>query len=171
MSGWPTPNSTIVDAKPRPPITRNRKPTDPQISTADIAVHLLGGWPTPSSSGFEAKDLERLKERREECKERTGNGNGFGLTLGQAAPLWLNEAEQGPARLTASGGAADWLLCTDGKWRAVEPGTFPLAHGVSGRVGRLRAYGNAIVPQQAAHFIEAFSEAVGIQSDLITQAA
>ena len=43
LSGWPTPNSTVVDAKPRPPITSGRKPTDPQISTADIAVHLLPG--------------------------------------------------------------------------------------------------------------------------------
>ena len=50
----------------------------------------------------------------------------------------------------------DWLLCRDGKWRTVEPGTFPLAHGVSARVGRLRGYGNAIVPQAAAEFIQAF---------------
>lgn len=46
-------------------------------------------WPTPSASGFEARDVERLQQRREECKARTGNGNGFGLTLGQAVPLWL----------------------------------------------------------------------------------
>lgn len=52
---------------------------------------------------------------------------------------------------------ADWLLCRDGKWRPVESGTFPLAHGVAQRVGRLRAYGNAIVPQAATVFIEAFS--------------
>jgi len=51
----------------------------------------------------------------------------------------------------------DWLFCRDGKWRPVEPGTFPLAHGVPGRVGLLRGYGNAINPQQAAVFIEAFS--------------
>jgi len=54
---------------------------------------------------------------------------------------------------------ADWLHCRDGKWRPVEPGSFPLAHGVPGRVGRLRAYGNAIVPQVAAEFIEAYLEA------------
>ena len=53
-------------------------------------------------------------------------------------------------------GAADWLLCRDGKWRPVEPGTFPLAHGIPGRVGRLRAYGNAINPWQAAEFVAAF---------------
>ena len=54
--------------------------------------------------------------------------------------------------------AADWLYCRDEKWRAVEPGTFPLADGVSARVGRLRAYGNAIVPQVAAEVIKAFME-------------
>ena len=41
----------------------------------------------------------------------------------------------------------DWLPCRDGKARPVEPGTFPLAHGSTARVGRLRAYGNAIVAQ------------------------
>jgi len=50
---------------------------------------------------------------------------------------------------------ADWLYCRDGKWRPVEPGTFPLAHGSAARVGRLRGYGNAIVSQVAATFIEA----------------
>ena len=58
---------------------------------------------------------------------------------------------------------ADWLLCRDGKWRPVEPGTFPLAHGLPARVVRLRGYGNAIVPQQAALFIQAAAEAIGIQ--------
>lgn len=48
---------------------------------------------------------------------------------------------------------ADWLACRDGKWRPVESGTFPLAHGVPGRVVRLRAYGNAINVQQAAEFV------------------
>ena len=55
---------------------------------------------------------------------------------------------------------ADWLACRDGKWRPVEPGSFPLAHGVSGRVGLLRGYGNAIVPPLAAQFVQAFQEAV-----------
>ena len=56
---------------------------------------------------------------------------------------------------------ADWLFCRDGKFRPVEPGTFPLAHGASSRVGRLRAYGNAIVPQVAEAFIRSFCELRG----------
>ena len=51
---------------------------------------------------------------------------------------------------------ADWLLCRDGRWRPVEPGTFPLVDGASARVGRLRGYGNAIVAPQAEAFIKAF---------------
>ncbi|ENQ9168747.1 DNA cytosine methyltransferase [Klebsiella pneumoniae] len=71
---------------------------------------------------------------------------------------------------------ADWLLCRDGKWRPVEPGTFPLVNGSaarmgrvepgvarvasSNRVGRLKGYGNAINAQAAAAFIRAY---MGVQ--------
>lgn len=54
----------------------------------------------------------------------------------------------------------DWLLCRDGRWRPVEPGTFPLADGISGRMGLLRGYGNAIVPPLAAEFVAAFLESL-----------
>lgn len=69
---------------------------------------------------------------------------------------------------------ADWLLCRDGKWRPVEPGTFPLVDGAtarmgrvepgvgrvasSNRVGRLKGYGNAINAQAAAEFIRSYIE-------------
>jgi DNA (cytosine-5)-methyltransferase 1 len=56
---------------------------------------------------------------------------------------------------------ADWLLCRDGKWRPVEPGTFPLAHGAANRVGRLRGYGNAIVAPQAEAFVRMALEYLG----------
>ena len=55
-------------------------------------------------------------------------------------------------------GAADWLFCRDGKWRPVEPGSFPLAHGATARMGRLRGYGNALVAPQATAFIKAFMD-------------
>lgn len=55
---------------------------------------------------------------------------------------------------------ADWIGCRDGRFRPVEPGAFPLANGIPARVGRLRGYGNAIVPQVAAEFIKAFMRSV-----------
>jgi len=53
---------------------------------------------------------------------------------------------------------ADWIFCRDGKWRAVEPNTCPLVDGATSRVGRLRAYGNGIVPQVAQGLIESYIE-------------
>ena len=52
----------------------------------------------------------------------------------------------------------DWLFCKDAKWRPVEPSTFPLANGIAGRVGRCRAYGNAIVSEVAQGLISSFIE-------------
>ena len=51
--------------------------------------------------------------------------------------------------------AVDWLYCRDGKWRPVEPGTFPLADAAPARVGRLRAYGNGLDAETATQFIAA----------------
>lgn len=50
----------------------------------------------------------------------------------------------------------EWLFCRDGKWRPTQPGLQPLAYGVPGRMGKLRAYGNAIHPEVAAVFIQAY---------------
>jgi len=56
----------------------------------------------------------------------------------------------------SSWAGAAWLIGHDGKARRVEPSIRLLAHGVPARVGRLRAYGNAIVPQVAAEVIGAY---------------
>lgn len=57
-------------------------------------------------------------------------------------------------------GSADWIYCTDQKWRPVESESFPLVNGSPGRVGRLRGYGNAIVAPLAKEFIKAYLEIV-----------
>lgn len=52
-------------------------------------------------------------------------------------------------------GAREYL-CRDGKYRYTEPSVPLLAHGVSSTVGRIRGYGNAIVPQVGALFVQEF---------------
>lgn len=49
----------------------------------------------------------------------------------------------------------EWVECPDGKIRSVKSGIRLLANGFPNRVGILRGFGNAIVPQVAAEFIKA----------------
>ena len=51
---------------------------------------------------------------------------------------------------------AEWLYCRDRRYRATQPGPFPLAHGVAARVVKLRGIGNAIVAPVAEEFIRAY---------------
>lgn len=93
------------------------------------------------------------------------------------------DGSRGTSPLHGFWGDADWLFCRDGKWRPVEPALLGLVDGIPGcvvpsgpfvpasyplaqggkdsrRVMRLRGYGNAIVPQAAATFIQAFIESL-----------
>lgn len=55
---------------------------------------------------------------------------------------------------------ADWIGCRDDAWRPVEPGTHPLVDGLPNRVQLLHGYGNAIVPQLAAVFLQSGFQAI-----------
>lgn len=96
-----------------------------------------------------------------------GNGREGRLSRWTAAEWETIDGQAGRGG-TASGAGpvngfwrdADWLYCRDGKWRPVRPGSFPLADGVPARVGRLRAYGNAINIEAAAAFIKSYMAAV-----------
>ena len=107
---------------------------------------------------------EPVRQRTTECTVGSGRVAGELADADGAGSLdGVNRAQRWGSEATAERGSnhwtlCDWLPCRDGKWRPVEPGTFPLAHGVSNRVGRLRAYGNAIVPQVAAQVIQAYME-------------
>ena len=109
--------------------------------------------------------------------DRLGDANGSQSPLGE-----VQSARQERQAATGAGGH-DYAIvyCRDGKSRRIpdaQSGILPLAHGIprdlgrrfpqlarmvasarANRVGRLRAYGNAIVPEVAAAFIRAYLEA------------
>jgi len=104
----------------------------------------------------DSQHTERRTEQQEQPEAYRFNGPGGGCEL---SGLEQSESEQvGIPRLSWLGREADWIDCRDNKRRPVEPGTFPLAHGVSNRVGMLRGYGNAIVAPLAKEFIKAYLE-------------
>ena len=93
---------------------------------------------------------------------RVGDAAGIGR-LEECADTGGREEGSGPqGREQRPWDDSGLIPCADGKARRVEPGIFPLAHGATVRVGRLRAYGNAIVPQVAAEFIRAYRDVRGI---------
>lgn len=118
-----------------------------------------------SGASGEAQGEGRQRAFSPECGGERGG-------LGDADDAGSQERGGGPEQVNVPQGREDaqrqaglssgawdsciWLPCADGKARRIEPRIAPLAHGVSGRVAQLRGLGNAIVPQVAAAFIEAF---------------
>jgi DNA (cytosine-5)-methyltransferase 1 len=92
-------------------------------------------------------DCERLPQW-EECDS--------GALSGERPAQFRHDAQ----RLGFHGGpwGDEWINCADGKVRRVEPSVQLVvdARSTKQRVGRLRAYGNAINPYQAARFIQGF---------------
>jgi DNA (cytosine-5)-methyltransferase 1 len=128
-------------------------------------------WAGPGNGGDLSDgvaDSERPRLQARPARDVPGAGRGS------------EGGEPGKPRVLDAWAFVEWLPCRDGKARPAQPGLFPLAHGAPARVGRLRAgseeaeekaliqlsrvgmlraYGNAIVPQVAAAFVMAFMEA------------
>jgi len=116
------------------------------------------GHPAAATGGngglADAESIRRIEGRKDTGGMRSRDG--AERPPGRSAINGGMERVERPSALHGGWADADWLFCRDGKWRPVEPGTFPLAHGLPARVVRLRGYGNAIVPQAAAAFIQTF---------------
>ena len=89
-----------------------------------------------------------------------GHSGGAGLEIGSEQEDGYRAIRDEGTPVAAPGPWSGfvWIPCADGKWRRIEPGLAPLAHGISRRVGKLRGYGNAIVPSLGAQFVKAFLE-------------
>ena len=121
-----------------------------------------------------AEDRDEHQDARRHVVDRCGETNSMGDTDEGGGGWGADVTRRSPQRrassrrsgVSVSMGDADgetwsdprWVFCDDpggARWRPVEAGTFPLAPRNPGDVGRLRAYGNAIVAPLAAAFIEA----------------
>lgn len=125
----------------------------PQAASAQAAgCGDVGEWLADGSSGG----------RREWRLSRdAANGQGAGPSDGRG----LGHADGiGARRIARAWSDVEWIACTDGKSRPAQPGVHPLVAGTANRVGRLRAYGNAIVAPLAAEFIGAVMDVLDARS-------
>lgn len=169
LAGWPTPRA--AEAGPDFAIMNREKSGGVSLQTAAQ----LTGWVTPSARDW--KDTPGMSTERPDGRKRLDQLPRQATLAGWKTPAATDDKRGGRITTGMTGGQsgaageiyrpgpadgfwrnADWLLCQDGKWRPVEPGSSPLAHGATARVGRLRGYGNAIVAPQATAFIKAFME-------------
>ena len=117
--------------------------------------------------GCDARAMGRQRAPAQRSGETGGVANAHVGTSRQGGAITRGSDSRGDAQQGTGSGCngvagfwanAEWIPCRDGKWRPVEPGTFPLAHGAPARVGRLRAYGNAIVAPLAAEWVRVVME-------------
>lgn len=139
----------------------------------DRLINALGpGLEGPGSDGG-GSTPEQIGPKRPEAARPVGAAGAAGDAPGVGAlPLLRRLLVQHPSiarpRLRLSGPRrvrdrpvqSAWSDSTvidlrDGTRRRVEPESCPVAYGVPAHVGRIRGYGNAIVPQTAAVFVKA----------------
>lgn len=104
------------------------------------------GWVEHSNQsgqyGWSSSGEQSLRHISDGSNQEPDSGNS-----GQIASRWLD---------------VDWLLCRnpagEPSWRPVEAGTFPLAHGITSRMGKLRAFGNGLDAETATTFCQVVRE-------------
>jgi len=151
---WPAFHRLVTER--RPPIIFGE-----QVASKDGREWLAGVRADLEDIGYAvgAADLSAVGVGAPHIRQRlwwgATNFDGSGLSLGDE-PREFNTTEdifdswRALKRVHASG---DWAT------REAQSSVRVFVDGVPARVGQLRAYGNAIVPQVAAEFIKAFMEA------------
>lgn len=99
---WPTPNSSSNDKTPCKTDADLAWQSKPRANGAKVQARLQDAaafWPTPTAkdTGL-STDLDHIQLRREKVKAKGINGNGFGMSLGEAVRRWptprANDAEK-----------------------------------------------------------------------------
>jgi len=179
-SGWPQQDRPAAEAGGggvlADPVRRGwnegRARAESGLPDADGSSHECGDVGHPDSNGWESR-LHASPPARHGCSVVAAGGGGDVADAGGErrqqesggahGDEGTDEGRAAQLHHVASGhgegwGAAAWIIGHDGKARRVEPGIRLLAHGVPARVGKLRAFGNAIVTQVAAEVIAAYME-------------
>jgi len=139
-----------------------------QIRAGRLGAELSGG--TDGDMANAARFTQREPHDDVRAISREDAWVSFGGGSGRYSPCNMADADDAgregravhaerPDELSPWSRGVEWRRGADGKERRVKPGVRLLAHGVPARVGKLRAYGNAIVPPLAAEVIKAFMDA------------
>ena len=139
---WPTPKASAGGPDFAKMTGRDNRRPGAGLSLATMAAM----WPTPTAHGFDIADVPALLARRERCKEKNKNGNGFGLTPNQAVKVAMlptptvQDASNngGPSQhhrnslpLNAVAGGSlnptwvEWLMGFPAEWTALDASATP----------------------------------------------
>lgn len=129
------------------------------------AAAAMGHRSAAVAAGSDCIALAHSEHAGRQRRHEDRRGSGAALPSGEACALgddpgdgWRegrpeHEVRSGRPAVAGDGGGIEWVIGADGKARRVKSGIRLLAHGVPARVGKLRAFGNAIDPRPAAAFI------------------
>jgi DNA (cytosine-5)-methyltransferase 1 len=136
-------------------------------SVADAKSQFDGSWLTRQRWQFEFADCGNAGELGDsEYAERRSPTGAFSVCqLGDSQEHGHEGRSvcpdgESPQRIAQAGFWSDceWIPCIDGKSRPTKSLLFPLATGITNRVGLLRGAGNALCAPQAIAFIESYLE-------------
>lgn len=127
-----------------------------------------GGVACPDDAGqYSDGSAIRLKVGNDTCGCGEDGGLGDGSRSGQHRITRGRPGSESENAVTQFWERCEWVTCYNpikDEWcaRPVEPGVMPLAYGVPNRVVKIAGYGDAIVPQVAAAFLEAVKGELGL---------